>query len=321
MFRVVSSCAFALLVIVFFSSAGHAKGRTLASGLILSEDTHPASCAAPEVRQFDFWAGDWDMFEYDGGVKVGRVEVTPILDGCALRERYEDTNGLRGQSLSIYDASRGVWSQSWFTNRGQMLLIEGKFQGGEMTLKGTDRTPTGEERRVHVVWKAVESGVRESAVTSIDGGKTWKPWFDLMFRRAQKGKTELTGDEKAISALDTEYQAAVKQNDVAAMDRLLGDDFILVIGSGKVFSKDDLLNEARSRRFSYEHQEDSEQRVRVWGDTAVVTAKLWAKGADGGKPIEYRVWFSDTYIRTAKGWKYVFGQSSLPLPANSPDHK
>jgi hypothetical protein len=64
----------------------------------------------------------------------------------------------------------------------------------------------------------------------------------------------------------------------------------------------------------YEHQEDSDQTVRVWGDTAVVTALLWAKGSEDGKQFEYRLWFSDTYVRTPKGWRYVFGQASLPLP-------
>jgi hypothetical protein len=90
-----------------------------------------------------------------------------------------------------------------------------------------------------------------------------------------------------------------------------------VIGSGRAFTKTDLLNEARSRARHYEHQEDTDQTVRVWGDTAVVTAKLWAKGTSEGKPFEYIVWFSDTYVRTSAGWRYTFGQASLPLPSAS----
>jgi hypothetical protein len=72
---------------------------------------------------------------------------------------------------------------------------------------------------------------------------------------------------------------------------------------------------ASSKSFVYEHQEDSHQTVRVWGNTAVVTALLWAKGvAADGKPFDKRLWFSDTYVRTPGGWRYVFGQASLPLP-------
>jgi ketosteroid isomerase-like protein len=129
----------------------------------------------------------------------------------------------------------------------------------------------------------------------------------------QAAKAASADDKKAIAQLDTQYQAAVLKNDAATMDRLLADDFILVTGSGKTYTKTDLLNEARSGQVVYEHQEDTAQTVRVWGDTAVVTAKLWEKGTDHGKPFDYTVWFSDTYVRNSAGWRYVFGQSSLPL--------
>jgi len=121
-------------------------------------------------------------------------------------------------------------------------------------------------------------------------------------------------DAKTVAALDTEYQATVKNNDATAMDRILADDFVVVTGSGKVYTKSDLLEMARTRRIQYEHQEDSNQTVKVWHDTAVITAELWMKGIDQGKPFDWHVWFSDTYVRTPTGWRYVHGQVSLPLP-------
>jgi len=118
----------------------------------------------------------------------------------------------------------------------------------------------------------------------------------------------------AVARLDTQYQAAVKANDAATMDRILADDFVLVTGRGQTFTKADLLRAARDQSSIYEHQDESQQKVRVWGDTAVVTALLWIKGTTGGKPFERRLWYSDTYVRTATGWRYIFGQASLPLP-------
>lgn len=120
-------------------------------------------------------------------------------------------------------------------------------------------------------------------------------------------------DRKAVAALDKRYQAAVEKNDAMTMRLILADDFILVTGSGKVFTKADLLKAARSGETVYEHQSDTEQTVRVWGDTAVVTAKLWEIGTEGGKAFDHTLWFSDTYVRTPDGWHYVFGQASLPL--------
>jgi len=118
----------------------------------------------------------------------------------------------------------------------------------------------------------------------------------------------------AVARLDTQYQAAVKANDAATMDRILADDFVLVTGRGQTFTKADLLRAARDQSSIYEHQDESQQKVRVWGDTAVVTALLWIKGTSGGTTFERRLWYSDTYVRTATGWRYVFGQASLPLP-------
>src|SRR5215831_18519225 len=88
--------------------------------------------------------------------------------------------------------------------------------------------------------------------------------FALILVVAMAVSGTYVSDRKIIADLDTEYQAAVQRNDVAAMDRLLADDFVLVTGSGRAFTKNDLLQEARSGRFAYEHQEDREQTVRVW---------------------------------------------------------
>ncbi len=124
-------------------------------------------------------------------------------------------------------------------------------------------------------------------------------------------------DQKTLAKLDTDYQRAVEQDDTKTMARILADDFILVEGDGTVSTKADLLKDAASGNTKYEHQVDSDRTIRVWGDTAVVTAKLWAKGLEDGKQVDYHMWFSDTYVREPTGWSYVFGQASLALPKGS----
>jgi ketosteroid isomerase-like protein len=299
-----------------------AASEMAVAGVVSTNAPMAASCAGPAYRQFDFWVGDWDAFDVGSPIEVAHARVDRILDGCVLREDYQGADGHKGQSFTIYDAARKVWHQSWVTNRGEVLVIEGKSEGGEMVLTGEDHA---KGTIVRGVWKPENEGVRETADTSSDGGKTWKPWFDLVFRPAIRAADSANSnastydkgnDEKIVAALDTEYQAAVKMNDADTMSRILSDDFVLVTGSGKTYTKADLLTEARTVRAVYEHQEDSDQKVRVWGDIAVVTAKLWAKGTEGGKPFEYRLWFSDTYLRTPTGWRYTFAQSSLRLPTN-----
>ncbi len=133
---------------------------------------------------------------------------------------------------------------------------------------------------------------------------------------AEKFDASQEEEAKTVAVLDTKYQAAVKANDAATMDQILADDFALVTGRGKVYGKADLIDSARKKEVTYERQDEEPgtQKVRMWGDTAVVTALLWIKSVQGDKPAEYKLWFSDTYVRTPEGWRYVFGQASLPLP-------
>jgi hypothetical protein len=149
----------------------------------MSAPKQAESCSAPEYRQFDFWIGDWDVFDSDNpDHAVARAHISRILDGCVLLEDYAATNSAHGQSFNIYDSSVGVWRQTWVTNRGQFLALEGKADRTGMVFTGCDRTSSGKERQVRGTWTPVSGGVREIAVISLDGGKTWEPWFDIVFR-------------------------------------------------------------------------------------------------------------------------------------------
>jgi uncharacterized protein (TIGR02246 family) len=124
-------------------------------------------------------------------------------------------------------------------------------------------------------------------------------------------------DIRTVAALDTAYQAAVERNDADAMAAILHDDMILVLGDGSVHTGADVLSWARTRRIEYEIQDEEPgtQTLRLYGpDTAIVTALLRARGVRAnGTRVDVRLWFSDTYVRTPEGWRYVFGQASMPL--------
>src|SRR5690348_7180090 len=110
-----------------------------ASPLLAAEPASPA-CSAPAHRQFDFFVGDWDTYDVQApGKVVARNTVKVILDGCVVHEDYRQNDGLHGESYSLYDAARKVWHQSWVTNRGDLLLLDGGMQGDRMVFKGVER--------------------------------------------------------------------------------------------------------------------------------------------------------------------------------------
>src|SRR4030095_15527229 len=102
-------------------------------------------------------------------------------------------------------------------------------------------------------------------------------------------KPPRTIDEQTVVRLDAVYQSAVKANDVAIMDEILADDFVLVTDRGASLTKADLIKEAQEKRTIYENQEVEEgtQKVRIWRDTAVVTALLRIKGTKDQNPFDY----------------------------------
>jgi hypothetical protein len=164
------------LLLALAAGPGHTQGSSAGIG-------PSARCAGPEFRQFDFWLGDWDTYEIaDTSKVVARNRVTRILGGCVLRESYEQNDGLVGESYSLWDAARGVWHQSWVTNRGTLLLLDGGLVGGRMVLTGSDKMTDGTASLLRGIWWVEGKDVRERAERSTDGGKTWAPVFDIVFR-------------------------------------------------------------------------------------------------------------------------------------------
>lgn len=176
--RQVCRAGFVLLLVAACANSGK-------SGLVRAQVANASACSSSEYHQFDFWVGNWDAFEVaDLKTSGAHLRVEKILGGCVLKETYDGASGVEGQSFSIYDRTRGVWHQSWVTSRGQLLTIEGGMQDGKMVLSGADKTADGKDRLVRGTWAQEAEGVRETAVRSTDGGKTWELWFDLIFKPA-----------------------------------------------------------------------------------------------------------------------------------------
>lgn len=147
--------------------------------------TAAPACSAAPYRQLDFWLGDWDVFDVGGGgAPVARAQITRRLDDCVIHERYEsaEPDGLRGESFSLFDHTRNVWHQTWVTNHGSLLQIEGRLGGDRVVLEGDYLDEKGRRTRLRGIWWPERDTVRERAETSTDGGHTWQPAFDLIFR-------------------------------------------------------------------------------------------------------------------------------------------
>ncbi len=115
---------------------------------------------------------------------------------------------------------------------------------------------------------------------------------------AADAREEVSSAEKALAA-------ARAANDDSALDRLTADDFIWVRPTGAATSKKELLDDLRANRLA-KYDFDGEQRIRIFGETAVVTgARLLHVGATDRKIMVTNVW-----VRKDGRWQRVSSQTA-----------
>ena len=117
-------------------------------------------------------------------------------------------------------------------------------------------------------------------------------------------------ETQALIAVDKRMQHAFVTRDVAALDQIFTDDYVLVLSSGRERTKQDILNDVRSPDNHWDVNETSGWKVKVHGDLAIVVATLHQKGVDHGEAFDSNVKFSDTYIRENGKWRNVHAHAS-----------
>lgn len=128
-------------------------------------------------------------------------------------------------------------------------------------------------------------------------------------------------DIAALIAVDKEQQHAYITKDVAALERIFTDDYVLVLSSGRERRKAEILSDMQSPEAHWDINETSGWAVRVHGDTGMVVATLHQKGVDHGRAFDSWVKFSDTYVRENGAWRNVHGHASVATPAEKKEQK
>ena len=119
-------------------------------------------------------------------------------------------------------------------------------------------------------------------------------------------------DELAILQIEKDWCNAYLKGDVTYFDKIMTDDFTLTNSRGEVSTKAEEIADAKSGAVKYSMFENKNMKVRLYGDTAVVTGQTMLKGTivATGKAIEATVQFTDTFVRLNGQWRAVAGQAS-----------
>ena len=105
----------------------------------------------------------------------------------------------------------------------------------------------------------------------------------------------LTADEVARTHTQV-FNAALLSRDLDTLATLYADDYMLVRPDGSVLSKHEVLRDLRDGGLMFNSIELSDVKVRVYGTTALLTAKSWTVTSRAGKETRARAQFVAVYV-------------------------
>ncbi|MEO8803257.1 MAG: nuclear transport factor 2 family protein [Rudaea sp.] len=109
-------------------------------------------------------------------------------------------------------------------------------------------------------------------------------------------------DEHEVRRMDAEICQAFQDGDGATLSRDFDETFTLTNSRGEVTGKSRNIAEVNQREPRYEVFRNRDQKVRLYGDAAIVTGVTVTKGLSEGKAFAADFQFTDTYVRREGHW-------------------
>jgi len=119
-------------------------------------------------------------------------------------------------------------------------------------------------------------------------------------------------DAATVRALEIKWTESYKQRSIDILSSLLADDFTITIEDGSVYSKAGYIRHSADPSTHVKVAELSELKVRMHGDTAIVTGAYHEKGDSNGKPYEYHDRLTDVWMKVGGKWQVVASHYSIP---------
>lgn len=121
-----------------------------------------------------------------------------------------------------------------------------------------------------------------------------------------------SSDSAAIRALELKLLDCYKHHEVEVFASVLDDDFVITFEDGSTYSKTGYLAYSTSALTRVETVEIPEMKIRLHGETAVVTGVYHEKGIDSQKSYDYHDRFTDVWMKKSGKWRLIAAHYSVP---------
>jgi ketosteroid isomerase-like protein len=123
-------------------------------------------------------------------------------------------------------------------------------------------------------------------------------------------KRETRAVHKEIEGLEMQWRQAQVDNNVAVISNLLADDYVGITANGTVETKSQTIAQRKAGTVRITSLDLDDLKVRLYGDTAVVTSKAEVAGVNGQSDISGTYRYTRVYNRRLGQWKIVSFEAS-----------
>ena len=111
--------------------------------------------------------------------------------------------------------------------------------------------------------------------------------------------------EEELLKLEKEFAEAIVRNDVEGIGRLVADDWVIIDPNGEIVDRARFFEVIKSGALTHDVMESEDFRVRVYGDSAVVTGVARAKGKFMGQKFSTQERATDVFVKRDGRWQCV----------------
>ena len=115
-----------------------------------------------------------------------------------------------------------------------------------------------------------------------------------------------------ILALEQQWTDAYRQRNIKILTSMLAEDFIITVEDGNIFGKMGYLAHTADTATQVDLAEESDLRVHMHGNVAVVTGAYHETGTSKGKRYEYHDRLTDVWMKNNAQWQLIASQYSVP---------
>jgi ketosteroid isomerase-like protein len=111
--------------------------------------------------------------------------------------------------------------------------------------------------------------------------------------------------EEELLKIEKEFALAIVKNDLEGIGRLVTDDWVMVDPDGEIVDRARFFDVIKSGALTHDMMESEDLRVRVYGDSAVVTAVTQTKGKFMGQEFSAQERATDVFVKRDGRWQCV----------------